>query len=59
MLGRFVNWLLGTPKPEDLEARRHRDAERDHEKDRQVEEMARSSMVGKGPGPAPHDWPRG
>jgi len=57
--GRFLNWLLAIPSPEDLDARRRLDAEQNHDKDRQVEEIARSATVGKGPGPAPHDWPRG
>jgi hypothetical protein len=61
MMRRFLNWLLGIPDPEDLDARRRLEAERDREKDRQVEEIARSATVGKGPVP-PHttghgaDW---
>jgi len=35
MVRRFLNWLLGIPDPQDLDARRRLEAERDHEKDRQ------------------------
>ena len=57
MIKRFIHWLLGIPRPEDLEARRRFDAERDPVKTAASVEASRSNLAGgKGSGTAPRDW---
>ena len=50
LLRRFVNWLMGIPSPERLDARRSIDAERDLQRTHAIREGDRSNVSGRGSG---------
>ncbi len=54
---RLVHWLLGIPRPADLEEHVSHAAERDRHKTGAIVEASRSNMAGgKGTGPGPQGW---
>jgi len=54
---RLVHWLLGVPRPDELEEHVRHASERDHAKTGAIVEASRSNMSGgKGTGPGPQGW---
>ena len=54
---RLVRWLLGIPRPDELEEHVGLASERDRHKTSAIVEASRSNMAGgKGTGPGPQGW---
>jgi hypothetical protein len=54
---RLVRWLLGIPRPDELEEHVSHASERDRQKTGAIVEASRSNMAGgKGTGPGPQGW---
>jgi len=53
VLRRFVNWLIGIPAPDALEAHRALAAERDRTKTSAIEAGDRGNITGRRPGGGP------
>jgi hypothetical protein len=54
---RLMRWLLGIPRPDELEEHVRHASERDRHKTGAIVEASRSNMAGgKGTGPGPQGW---
>ena len=56
VLRRLVNWLLGVPAPDELEAHRQLAIERDGNKTGAIEASDRANITGMRSGSGPQEW---